>query len=152
MTQKNKQGLGLYWPIYWSWTRIEGGRRMHLPLLATLLGVLSYCGMFTLPIWVWGLLLINSTYLTRVGNTNYIVVGCILLECKIYLAPPPLLPEITSEDVLEKHKSKLNNYMKYREKGDLISASKKVKISSKAVKQLALEMGYVVEENTIFHK
>jgi hypothetical protein len=143
----------LYYHIYVSWTRLEGGKRVHIPILTTLLFVAYWMGQLPIPVWLFlPIFLLNSCFITKVQNRFYVVVGFIFIEWKLYFAPPPNLPEMTTEQLLHKHKYRFLTYMKYRDVGDVVVASKKVGVSRGNIEQLAGQMGYIVEENKIFHK
>ena len=115
----------LHCKLYWSWTQLAGGRRFHL---------------LTLP------------QLTRVGGTNYILIGFLFLELKLYFAERTPLPEITNEDVWNKNAARMRTLLERSGALEVKTLSKKLKVSSNSVKKLAEEGGYVIEDDMVFSR
>lgn len=153
MNNKSKRKNAIYWPIYFSWTRVKGGQRFHIPLVFLILICLQLNFNIEAPVWVFILsLLFTSLYVTRVENKTYLIMGLPFLECKVYFAPLPDLPEITSEEVMEKNISVMTRLLKRRGSVTVATLSKKLKISSSGVEQLARQVGYVVENGEVFYE
>lgn len=74
------------------------------------------------------------------------------MECKLYVAPRPVLPEITSEELMERNIAILHNTIRKHKSVGIKTLSKKMKLSSTGVEQLALSEGYIVENDMIFLK
>lgn len=143
----------LYSPIYFSWTNLRGGRRVHFPVLLALLAGLDYVLPSSLPMVYYMLVgIFNSAYLTKVDGRKYFIVGILFMECKLYVAPRPTLPEITSEELMERNVAILHNAIRKHKSVGIKTLSKKMKLSSSGVEQLALSEGYIIENDMIFLK
>lgn len=115
----------LHIDFYYSWSQLAGGRRFHFPFSFTF---------------------------TNVDNTTYFIFGLLLFECKFFFGEKSPLPEITNEEVLNRQATKLKKMLKKSNGLELSFISKKLKISTNSVKQLAAQNGYLIENEMVFNE
>lgn len=117
--------MALHIRIYVSWTQLEGGKRLHLP--------------FTIQF-------------TNVANISYLIIGFLFFEAKLFVGPKASLPEITSEEVLDRASTKMRLLLSRHKSLTITDLSKKIKLSSKVIEQLAEKNRYVIENESVFNE
>jgi len=119
---KNK---ALHIDFYFSWSQIEGGQRFHLPFSSTIY---------------------------RVRGTRYLMFGLLFFELKLFFAEKSPLPEITNEQVLDRQSANLRKLLERNTGLEIAVISKRLKISTNSVKQLAVRNRFVIENDMVFNE
>lgn len=88
-----------------------------------------------------------SFFWLNVGGKKEFVLGFLLLELRLYIAPPK--HTLTKEQVFARKEKIFISHMQKREEESTKKLAKKLKISEVAVEQLAISHRYIVENGRI---